>query len=718
MKKRLLSMALAVVLVCGLSVPAAAAETADQRLAAVTVRVKQTLGLDTEKYTGFYGDLTEDLLAPSWYLEWSGESGNLSVNTTEEGKVLQYHLYEKTGEEIRTSGFAPAFPEGSPEAAEAAAKAFLRRVLGSNESAEPELQNVSLGATTYRFSGEILLNGLPAGLNFSMAVRCADNVVTSFYRDDINGQIIGAVPSARAGIPSAAARAELKKTLSLRLEYVSGEAGQAVLRYLPEYGDDYYVEATGGQLVNLTELRREVANGILGSNGAMKEETKAEASSAVAGLSKAEQEGAERLKDAMSKDALDEKARSVTALGLENYTLSGADYTVAREEEETDHPVTAVLRYGRQVNSTSWRRTVTLDAKTGELLSVSSSGWLNSDGTERKVSFAEAETRAADFLRRQVEQQFGQTALYDGVDAMENDRRVSHSFTFVQKANGYFFPESYISVGVDATDGSISSYSNGFMENVAFDDPAGILTAEQALEAWLDTYTVQLGYVRVPTQVDYSRPEYKALQDYGISYLYRLVLGYTLEREDYLLGIDAKTGAAVEPDWTVEEDDLAYTDISNHWAEKEIRKLAQFDIGYSGSAFCPDSVLTQLDLVALLASAAGYRYDGSAADDLYEYAFAMGLLAREERNDAALLTRAESVRILVEALGYGEVARLTGIFRTGFADDAGIPAAAYGHVALAKGMGLVMADRTNCFRPNDAATRAQAAVMLCRFMER
>ena len=718
MKKRLLSMALALVLVCGLTLPAAAAQTADQRLTAVTAQVKKTLGLDTEKYTEFYGDLVEDLLAPSWYLDWSGESGTLSITATETGKVLQYRLYENTERPISSGGFAPAFPAGSPEAAEAAAQVFLRRVLGSSESAELELQTVSLGATAYRFTGEILLNGLPAGLSCSLSVRCEDNVITSFYRDDLNGQIIGNVPSARGRISPVAARAELKKTLSLRLEYVSAGEGQAVLRYLPEYGDDYYVDATTGRLVNLTELSREVAAGALGSNGAMKEETRVEAPSAAAGLTKAEQEGAERLKNALSKETLDKKARAVTALGLEPYTLSGADYTVAREDMETDHPVTVALRYGRQVNGASWRRTVTMDAETGELLSVSSSGWLNGDGAERKVTLGEAQTRAAEFLHRQVGEQFAQTALYDSVDAMENDRRVSHSFTFAQKVNGYFFPESMISVGVDATDGSISSYSNGFVEEVTFDDPAGILTEEQALEAWLNTYTVQSGYVRVPTLVDYSRPEYKALQDYGISYLYRLVLGYTLEREDYLLGIDAKTGAAVEPEWAAEENGLAYTDVSGHWAEQEICKLAQFGVGYSANEFRPDGALTQLDLVALMASAAGYRYDGAAADDLYEYAFSMGLLKREERNDTALLNRAETVRLLMEALGYGEVARLTGIFRTGFADDAAIPAAAYGHVALAKGMGLVAADSSNCFRPADTATRAQAAVMLCRFMER
>ncbi len=720
MKKRWISAVLALVLLGSLSVPAAAARTADVRLASVTAQVKQTLGLDTEGYTDFYGDLTEDVLAPSWYLEWSGEEGNLSVSATEEGKILSYNRYDRNETAPAGGSYAPAFPAGDPAGAEVAAKKFLKRVLAAGETAEIELRPLRLDATAYRFTGEILVNGLPAGLSCSLSLRCEDYAVTSFHRDDLSGRVMKGVPSPHAAVTVKQARAALKETLALRLEYVTKEDGQAILRYLPEYGDDYYVDAASGRLVNLTELARDVAAGGGSINDAVAKEESAAAPTLSSGLSKAEQEGADRLKDVLDKDALDRKARSVTELGLDVYTLSGADYTVAREEEESDHPVTAALRYGRQVNDASWRRTVTLDAKTGELLSVSSSAWLQDESAERKVTAAEAEAVAAAFLRRQVGESFEQTALYDRYDAMENSRRVSHSFTYAHKANGYFFPESGISVGVDATDGSISSYGNYFLQDVTFEDPAGIVTAEQALEAWLDTYTVRLGYVRVPTAVDYDRPEYRPLLDYGISYLYRLRLGYVLERDAYFLGIDARSGGAVAPDWTSAEEGIAYSDVSGHWAETEILKLAQYSVGFTGGTFCPGASLTQLDLVALLASMKGYLYDGSsetAADELYEFARNAGLLS-EERNDNALLTRADTVRIILDAVGYGPVARLEGIFRAGFADDARIPAGDYGYVALAKGLGMVSGDSAGCFRPNSTATRAQAAVMLHNLMAR
>ena len=724
MKKRLLALFLSMALLCGLTVPAAA-QSADDRLAAVTAKVKETLDLDTEKYPTFYGDLSEDILAPSWYLEWTGDDGTLSISASEDGKILSYHLYNEGAQTWGTGAFAPSFPAGDQAAAKAAAQRFLDRVLTDGETATMKERTVRLGASSYRFYGEILLNGLPAGLSYSIAVRCEDNVVTSFSRDDLNGTVMGGVPSAKAKITQAQARTALRDTLALRLEYVLPQDGgkQAVLRYLPESGDEYYVDAATGELVNLTELSRDVEKGgTYGANATAAAEDAGEAPAAAGSLSQAEQQGAEKLKGVLSRDDLDARARAISALGLEQYTLSGADYTVARDGDESgETQVTAALRYGQQVNGTSWRRTVTLDARTGELIRVYSSAWMPEEAVERTVSRDTALTTAHAFLKDQCGRQFGGTALYGDNDALEGQRTVSHSFTFAQKVNGYFFPENSIQVGVDATDGSISLYEKQFDDAVTFDSPAGILTADQALDAWLDTYTVQLEYVMVPAAVDYSKPEYQPLADYGVSYLYKLVLGYRLERQDYLLGIDAKTGQPVRPRWTPEDQGITYDDLSGHWAGEKIGKLAKYGVGYTGGSFQPDKALTQLDLVALLASTEGYLYDGTregAADELYEYAISLGLLRREDRADGRVLTRTETVRCILDAVGYGPIARLEGIFRTKFTDDASIPRADYGYVALAQGLGVVSGDTAGRFRPNASATRAQAAVMLCNLMSR
>ena len=82
-----------------------------------------------------------------------------------------------------------------------------------------------------------------------------------------------------------------------------------------------------------------------------------------------------------------------------------------------------------------------------------------------------------------------------------------------------------------------------------------------------------------------------------------------------------------------------------------------------------------------------------------------------------MLTRSAMVHLILDAVGYGPVARLEGIFRTKFTDDGTIPAADYGYVALAQGLGMTAGSAGGAFRPNAAATRAQAAVMLFNLMQ-
>ena len=140
--------------------------------------------------------------------------------------------------------------------------------------------------------------------------------------------------------------------------------------------------------------------------------------------------------------------------------------------------------------------------------------------------------------------------------------------------------------------------------NLTPDSANGIFTMDQAIDAWLDTYEVQLAYIRVPAAIDYSKPEYKPLMDYGISYLYKLTLGYALNRENYLLGIDAKIGKAVAPDWGTTDEGLSYSDIAGHWAAEYINRASKYGWinGYEDGTFKPDRDITRAEAMTLVNS--------------------------------------------------------------------------------------------------------------------
>lgn len=725
--KKMLSLFLGALLLVSAALPAAtAADTADAKLAQITQTVKTTLGLDTEGYSYFQGDYEEQELAPVWNLYWSGDAGSLSVTALEDGTVVSYTLSSAEAGSGSQQGM-PAFPQGDGEKARDAAQAFLDRVLSrglETVSLEEPSGLDRLDSTTYRFNGTILLNGLPSPLSYSLTVRASDNQVIRFWRDVPETTFLGNIPAASAAATQADAAKALKGTLSLRLEYVlpDSDSTQAVLYYLPNPGHEFYVDAQTGRLVDLTALEEEMFQSpALG--GAAADNGTTEDTAAESGLSDAEQAGIAQMEGVLSSQKLDSALRAVAEYGLSGYELVSARFSVGQAEEGDEAPVTCALRYSRAVGEDVYTRSFTVDARTGAVQHLTSYIPWDED-SQAVLSEAEALEKAEAFLKARYGDHFPHLALYEtasGADSLpEDDSSVSdYSFRFVRKENGYFFPEQYYTVRIDSTDGSVCGLFYSYDETVTFASPEGVISADAALDAWMDTYTVTLGYLLVPQKLTGSDTVSQRLKEMGLSAFYYLKLGYSLEREDAYRGIDAKSGKPVGYAWQKEDTGLTYSDLKGSWAEEDVLRLAQFNVGYDGGFFRQSKALTQWDLVCLLYSLRGYPLDPEATteserDEAYAAAYAMGALTRADRSDDAVLTRGQLVRCLLDAAGYGSVARLEGIFTCDYSDRASIPDDELGYAALAQGLGLV----SGAYQRNADATRGQAAAMLCRLMDR
>lgn len=725
MKKRILSMMLAPILLFSTLVPGFAAESSDSadRLAAVTGKVKDALALNTEKYKNFNGQLTEGELAPTWRLSWSGEDGSLEITASESGKILSYYrLNEDEGQD----NVPLSLPKSDLAKAKNAAAAFLKRVLTSSETVDLDASDKtnSLGQTRYYFRGTIRLNGYPSPLSFSLAVRASDYTVTQFHRDDAETGYIGTVPAASFQMQQSAVEPLLRNTLSLRLEYVLDEGKQsAVLRYLPNTIDSFYVDDASGKLVNLSDLYEEL--GKYGNTfGEMEDADAGPSAGANSGsLTQAEQLGADKLKGTLSKEALDQKAKAISALGLDSYTLASVSY---REEESVNGALVIIARlsYAKRADERTLYRWVTLNAKTGELMAVSSSRLWN-DEDSKKVGEETARKTAEAFLTAQQKEHFALCAAYTGDSAShsENGAYGVWSFQYARQENGYFFPANQFSIGIDAMDGSVSAYSQAWSEDVSFDSPDGIISMEQAVSTYFKTFQITKGYVAVPQKLDLSDPEYAPLAEMGYRALYSLKLGWQMTVPDKsATGIDAKTGEPIV--WTAENNGpLQYSDLTGHSAKNAVETLADYGIGYMGGKFHPDKTLTQLDLVALLASTQGIQIDpdnlaDGDADRAYRETYSMGALRKEDRSDNQPLSQIDVIKILLDAGGYGPAAQLQGIYRTDFSDESSIPENLLGYAALAQAMNVAQSDGSGRLNPSQPATRGDASVMLLAFMQR
>lgn len=720
MKKRILSLVLAPILLFSMVVPGSAAENGDSaaRLAAVTAKVKAALALDTAQYKDFNGQLTEGELTPTWRLSWSGEDGSLEITAAESGKILSYYRHDADEDRDDTP---LALPKSDPAKAKTAANAFLKQVLDSTETArlDPADKTAALRQTRYYFRGSVLLNGCPSPLRFSLTVRSSDYAVTQFHRDSVEEGFIGGIPTASFQMKQSAAEPLLQDTLSLRLEYVLDEGKDtAVLRYLPNQIHSFYVDDATGKLVDLTQLYEDLDQRSNSSADKEFSETGPSEDAGGSGLTQAEQLGADKLKGTLSKEALDQKARAVSQLGLDSYTLASASY---REEQVNGASmIVARLSYAKRVEQETQRRWVTLDAKTGALIAVSSSGHWN-DGAVKKVDEDTARKTAEAFLEAQQKERFAQCESYTDFSAFqrENGRYGTWSFRYARQEGGYFFPQDQFSVGVDTIDGSIASYSQTWSEDMQFDSPEGIISMEEAVGAYFQTFRVTGGYIAVPQKLDLSDPEHMPLAEMGYSALNCLKLGWQLTAaEERVTGIDAKTGQPVR--WqSVSRSPVEYSDLEGSPVREAAQALAEYGIGYAGGQLRPEQELTQLDLMSLLASTQGTLTDPENlednADQIYRIAYSIGALRREERNDGQRQTRMDVVKVLLNAGGYGPAARLQGIYRTSFSDEESIPVQLLGYAALAQAMNVVAGDT---FAPGQTATRGDAIMMLYAFMQR
>lgn len=740
MKKRIFTLALAMSLVMGcMAVPASAsAGTRSDEMAKVTLAVKKQLGIG-EEYANFSGDCADLGVLRYWQLNWSGEDGSsLSVTADNNGKIVSYDSYTPDKDAPvstwESGGFNPSFPAVSAAQVEAAAKAFLSKVVASPESVK--LDPVSLRLTGYRravsVTGDVLLNSVETPMSFSLRVSLPDLTVTSYNRRDAWGLIVtGNVPSASAAVTRSAAGDKLNSVLSMELRYVDTDDESIALRYVPTTEGNWYVDAQTGALVDLSKLpgnSRPFFGG--GSNGAMDKDDAVEsaAPSEAPSLSPVEQATVDQMAGTLSAEELDGILKKIAPLGLDKMTQAGASYymgqkqprPLAADQEQTGEIVCRLV-YTRDLTKAETdpnipdgpdakpvlRKYITVDAKTGALKSVSTS----SEYAKEDVWQGDAAAVASGFLSGQYPDYFA-ACVRKNEDSGEGN--------YVRQVNGVPYYSNYLNASVCKVDGTIGSFSMRWDENTQFPAPEGIVDEKTALAAYAGCFETGLYYTPYPEKVDTSDPQWLTYSQHVGDVKYRWVLSYILSG-DAPQGVDAFTGKAVAYDRGGAKT-LTYTDCANSYGRAEIEALAGYGVGFgSGSQFRPTAQVTQRDMLVLLLNAVGYSYDAGtmdqeAEDSLYDAAVSQGLLTRAQRDPDRAVTRLEFLKTMLVSSAYGKAAQLQGIYKTSFSDAGSIPAADLGYAAIGQALGIVTGDPSRQFNPNALVTRQDAAIMLCRFM--
>lgn len=340
-----------------------------------------------------------------------------------------------------------------------------------------------------------------------------------------------------------------------------------------------------------------------------------------------------------------------------------------------------------------------IDAKSGEIIDFIDPGTWAGASEEPKYSKEELLERAKEIVKKLSPER------YKEVECVEDDMKASSygrdnvtEFLFIRRVNGIRVEKDGIMIALDNTTGKVLLYYY-YWSDLDFESPDSIIEEDEAKEILLKDRDMVLEYQSV--RADEGKKEVKLVYDF---------------KDKYLI-VDAKTREVIDSRMELMERDAIkeYKDIEESYAKDEIRKLQRYITLFEGDKLKPKEAITQHEFFRLLGQTIDiYLYQD--VNYLYERFISHGILKEEEKDIDGKLTREEAVKYVVRAFGQDPLEGLGDIYKLDYEDADDISPNLRGHVAIAKGLGLIKGEGR--FRPKDYLTRQEAAVIIYNILNR
>ncbi len=187
--------------------------------------------------------------------------------------------------------------------------------------------------------------------------------------------------------------------------------------------------------------------------------------------------------------------------------------------------------------------------------------------------------------------------------------------------------------------------------------------------------------------------------------------------------------------YTVVRNNVAYTDMTKHWAKNTVNMMASKFIvdGPTRKTFAPDKNITREEFAEYLARGLGLSGDKKTADRYLDVgaghasAAYIGAVSKagivEGGSDGRFrpkdsVTREEMATMLVRAMTYAGVSTVsTSTALNGYKDKGKVSSWAKEGMSICVMAGFIKGASATELKPQNNATRAEAAVMLQRFLE-
>lgn len=641
-------------------------------------------------------------------LSWEGPKYTTYVKYGEDKNIYWYYSSKKD-QGVYTEERIKKLPEYDKKYAQDIAHAFLQKALPEEyKNFTVKVDSGILSSNMYNFEFNYTKNGVKVeSINANVAVDATDGKVSS-YSTSFDGSII--YQDTQGVISKEEAKNAYKNELGIKLiyksdyDYEKNKIKGVNLVYTPNYNSNYVIDAKTGKRIDIS--RGTGGEGYAGSSMADKN---------VAENMNQEKLTEQEIKEIQSKAdlaSLNEAKEKVQSYNLEvidkDMKVEYAQLYESRQNTKSGY-VWSISYIG---NSFENRAGVELDAKTLELLGFSSYNYSYSENEVTKAQIELAKKEAEKVIKKYSKIPSNKLVLDEM--SLENQLKSRNSniyITYNRLENQVEFPENNITVVYDAINNKVVSY-NKYWYEINFPQTNNVVSKDVIYDKIFKENDISLKY-----KISYNN-----------SMKMESNLIYEINQDDYTkpLVFDALTGKRIVYDYSVEKPVLEYKDLNKSKYKEEVKTLLLLGIGFQGGELNPEQVIREDELLYLIAQTFEYvpvplyRIDSltqAQRKDVENQLKYTGILRENETMTSKEITREETIKYLVRALGYEKIALHSEIFKLGLSDAEKADNAHIGYIAIGDALDIITKDAKNNFNPKDKTTRDEALKMIYNYLK-
>ncbi len=677
--KKFVSLLLVVLMIlCQFSV--ASADNGDE-VAHLILAVKDKFGIDDNEFVFDTYNKNDYNGRVSYYLSWKSKDSSdysfspyISANIGQDGEVEYYRISRQTDGEY-------TLPKFTHEEIIEKASTYAKKVspARADRTGEAVLTNDTIPSVTF----ERVENGIPvSGDSIQIEMSPEDLSLISY-----SCQWTDATFPAPDGIISKDEAKDAYKTqVGYELLYNIITKNHKVDRIYLSYASRHTsaaIDAFTGEAV--------IPSGAVFTyaSGAMADKAEAE-ESVNATLSPEEIQLVKDINKMITKEDLEKLIRDIPELNIptDSYTEG---FSVNRNKYGD---YLARIRFSAEDKENYYNANATVDAKTKELQSFNQYRKPIEDA--KPYPTEQAKATAEKFLAKYFGDKFALTRpdFYIG-NAPE------YSFTYDRYEGGIRVNGDGLRVGIDSSRGEISDISVMWAD-VEFPSADKVLPIESIYDKVLTEVNFRLQYV---TSSEYIYNESGKRE----KIIYKAALLYSpAEKPIY----NAESGRAINRQGVeIQEKYIPYTDLNGHYSDEAATALARMGIYFEGGKLEPDKDISQEEFLKFVYIGVMGRYFNTY-EDMYRSLIREKIIA--ESDIGIPPTRAEAIRIIVDAMGFGDAANIKGIYKNVFTD---IEESYVGYIAIAGGLGIINTS-PDIFRANDIMTRGEAVTVIHNYLSK